>query len=273
MIVCAMDAKNEVRDFWEREACGERYAVGADLSERLRAQARKKRELEPYVPAFARFEEGGGRRVLEIGVGMGVDHAEWARHRPSYLAGVDLTARAVSLTRERLDMLGLHSDLRVADAEQLPFDDGSFDIVYSWGVLHHTPDTIAAVREVHRVLRPGGRGRIMLYRKHGLVFLLLWARYALLTGKLGTSVEDVVSEQGESLGTKVYSKAGARALFDGFSAVEIRSLLSSGDLLEGDVGARHRGLALTLVKRLWPRWLIRRMPPQVGSCWLIEVVR
>jgi SAM-dependent methyltransferase len=269
----AMDAKTEVRDFWEREACGERYAAGADVAERLQAQARKKYELEPYIPGFARFEDGRGKAVLEIGVGMGVDHGEWARHAPAYLAGVDLTDKAVQLTKERLALAGLTSDLRVGDAENLPFTDDSFDIVYSWGVLHHTPDPAAAVREVHRVLRSGGRARIMLYRKYGLVFLLLWGRYAILAGQWGRSVEDVVAVQNESPGTRVYARDGVEQLFTGFSSVDIRPLLSHGDLLEGDVGARHRGVALTLAKTLWPRQLVRRLPPWFGSCWVIDAIK
>ena len=268
-----MDAKTEVREFWEREACGERYATGSDLRDGLAAQARKKYELEPYIPEFARFSDGQGQRVLEIGVGMGVDHAEWARHRPARLAGVDLTEKAIHLTRERLAMLDLASDLRVADAESLPFDDESFDLVYSWGVLHHTPDTVAAVREVHRVLRPGGRARIMLYRKHGIVFLLLWARHALLVGKPMRTIEEVAATQNESVGTKVYSRAGVTELVSRFSSAEIRSLLGHGDLLDGDVGARHRGLALSLLKTLWPRPLVRRLPSWFGSAWLIDLVK
>src|SRR5262249_35813955 len=149
---------------------------------------------------FARFEDGRGKRVLEVGVGMGADHAEWARRAPSYLAGVDLTPRAIEMTGARLEMSSLTSDLKVADAEHLPFEDASFDIVYSWGVLHHTPDTPSAVREVLRVLKPGGQARVMLYHKHGLVFQLLWLRYALLAGKPLRSMDEVIAVHAESAG-------------------------------------------------------------------------
>ena len=76
--------------------------------------------------------------------------------------GVDLTQRGVDLTRERLALEGLEAEVRVADAEALPFEDASFDIVYSWGVLHHSPNTQQAVNEVHRVLKPGGVARVMI---------------------------------------------------------------------------------------------------------------
>jgi len=80
---------------------------------------------------------------------MGADHLEWARSGPRRLVGVDLTPRAVAWTAQRLATYGMASHLREADAEHLPFPDGSFDIVYSWGVLHHSPDTVQALREAH----------------------------------------------------------------------------------------------------------------------------
>jgi ubiquinone/menaquinone biosynthesis C-methylase UbiE len=115
--------------------------------------------------------------VLEVGVGMGADHLEWARHMPRSLSGIDLTERAIAHTATRLALYGLRSDLRVADAEKLPFRDASFDLVYSWGVLHHSPDTPRAVREVLRVLRPGGLARVMIYHAHSMVGYMLWLRY------------------------------------------------------------------------------------------------
>lgn len=265
--------KQAVHAFWNAEACGERYAGGATLKEQLAAQARRKYELEPYIHGFARFPEAAGKRVLEVGVGMGADHAEWARCSPAYLAGIDLTEAAIRFTKARLQFAGLSSDLRVADAEALPFDAESFDTVYSWGVLHHTPEPPKAIREILRVLRPGGTARIMLYHKYGFVFTLLWTRYALLAGQPARSIDDVVRHHAESCGTRAYTVDGARALFADFSNVTCRPVLSHGDLLEGDVGARHRGTALTLLKAFWPRRLIRRAPALLGSILLIEATK
>ena len=178
------EAKQAVHDFWERASCGEEaYARGGSSRERLEAQARARYELEPYIRQFARFESGRGLDVLEVGVGMGADHLEWARHMPRSLSGIDLTERAIAHTATRLALYGLRSDLRVADAEKLPFRDASFDLVYSWGVLHHSPDTSRAVREVLRVLRPGGVARVMIYHAHSMVGYMLWLRYALLAGR------------------------------------------------------------------------------------------
>ncbi len=265
--------KGSVREFWNRASCGEIYAAGNDQYERFGTQARARYELEPYIPEFARFADGAGRDVLEIGVGMGADHAEWARHQPRRLAGIDLTQRAVDNTRRRLELSGLHSDLRVADAESLPFDDNSFDIVYSWGVLHHSPDTPQAFREVHRVLRPGGTTRIMIYHKYSPVGYMLWLRYALLRGRPFRGLDDLYFHHLESPGTKAYSVPQARAMCRDFTQVEARAQLGFGDLLQGKVGQRHRGLLLTLAKKLYPRPLMKIFFRRQGLLLLIEAVK
>lgn len=265
--------KQEVHDFWNRASCGEVYAEGEGARERYESHARARYALEPYIPTFARFEEGAGRDVLEVGVGMGADHLEWARSRPRSLTGVDLTPLAIEHTRTRFEALGYESSLRVADAEQLPFADGSFDIVYSWGVLHHSPNTARAIDEVWRVLRPGGTARVMVYHKYSLVGDLLWLRYGLMAGKPGRTLAEVYHEHLESPGTKAYTVEEGRELFRRFSRVNAWPQLSFGDLLEGAVGQRHGSAALSVAKRLWPRWLIRRVLPRRGLMLMIDAVK
>lgn len=268
------DAKQAVHDFWERSSCGEEaYARGESERERLEQQARVRYQLEPYILGFARFAEGRDRDVLEVGVGMGSDHLEWARARPRRLCGIDLTERAVEHTRRRLEFHGLSSELRVADAEALPFDSESFDLVYSWGVLHHSPDTPKAIGEVHRVLRRGGTARIMIYHSPSLVGWMLWSRYALLAGRPFRSLSDIYSRHLESPGTKAFSVAEARKLFDGFYSVSLATQLSVGDLLEGAAGQRHQGAALKLARAVYPRALIRRTLRRFGLFLMIEAVK
>ncbi len=265
--------KQQVRDFWDQAACGEIYAQGQTLREMLAAQAEARYRLEPYIRDFARFRDGTGRDVLEIGVGMGADHLEWARVAPRSLTGIDLTPRAVAYAKSRLEVYERRSRLLVGDAERLPFADESFDLVYSWGVLHHSPDTAAAMGEVTRVLRPRGLARVMIYHRQSLVGYMLWARYALLAGNPGRSLDEIYAQHLESPGTKAYSADEARRLFAGFSRVEAKPRLSFGDLLEGEVGQRHRGALLSLAKRLWPRRLIERLLPERGLYLLVEAVK
>ena len=145
--------------------------------------------------------------------------------------------------------------------------------MYSWGVLHHTPDTPRAVREVHRVLRPGGIARVMIYHKYSIIGSLLWLRYALLRGRPFRSLADVYAKHLESPGTKAYSVDEGQRLFAGFSSVRAMPLLAFGDLLEGRVGQRHGHTLMAVAQRVWPRWLIRRVLPAYGLDLLVEAVK
>jgi SAM-dependent methyltransferase len=265
--------KERVRDFWNLAPCGEVYAQGDLLPARLEAQARARYELEPYLPEFARFAEGRSRDVLEVGVGMGADHLEWARSGPRSLTGIDLTPNAVAYTKERLRLFGLASRLLVADVERLPFPGDAFDLVYSWGVIHHSPDTPAAALEIRRVLRPGGQARVMIYHRRSLVGSMLWLRYGLLRGRPGLGLAEVYARHLESPGTKAYSPEEARKLFAAFSEVRLRTLLGPGDLLQGAVGQQHRGILLRAAKALYPRWAVKRLLPRHGLYLLIEATK
>jgi SAM-dependent methyltransferase len=246
----------DVKQFWEQASCGEElYLNGHDRDDYDR-QSRERYRLEPEILRFAEFERHGNRDVLEIGVGLGADHQRFAQ-AGAKLTGIDLTQRAVAHVKRRFEMLGLESDLHVGNAEQLPFADNSFDLVYSWGVLHVTTDTPRAIQEVLRVLRPGGEARIMIYHKYSFVGYMLWARYALGRLKPWLSLSHIYTHYLESPGTKAYTIAEARQLFTGFEIDEIRTELTHADLLTSDVGQRHRGRALAIARRFWPRRLIR----------------
>jgi len=268
-----MELKAQVRDFWDAASCSEVYAQGSTRAEQLAAQAAARYRFEPYISEFARFADGAGRDVLEIGVGMGADHLEWARAVPRRLIGIDLTPRALEHTRFRLSASGFRPRLLVGDSEALAFPDASFDLIYSWGVIHHTPDTQAAVREIHRVLRPGGRARIMIYHSQSVTAAMLWLRYALAAGRPLRSLADVVAAHLESPGTKAYTLDAARQLFRDFTSVELRTTLTLSDLLQGEAGQRHRGPLLRVARAVWPRWAIRRLGSRAGLDLLIDAVR
>lgn len=212
-------SKRDVAEFWETEACGERY--GED-------QAEVRYRLEPEILDFARFEEARGLDVLEIGVGMGADLSRWAA-AGARLVGVDLTSRAVGLSAERLRSHGLRAGLSVADAEDLPFADDSFDLVYSWGVLHHTPATERALLEAARVLRPGGRLAVMLYHRRSWVALAAWVRYGPLRGRPHTTLGAAVGHV-ESPGTRAFVDREVRDLLTvQFPGLQVRPVLSHWD--------------------------------------------
>jgi SAM-dependent methyltransferase len=263
------DLKKEIREFWNEESCGERLLLEASDQAGYRAQMEKRYSLEPYIESFARFDDCRDLDVLEIGVGLGADHQSFAQ-AGARLTGIDLTERAVEHSRRRFELFGLKSDLRVADAETLDFESGSFDVVYSWGVLHHSPNTAQSIDEVWRILRPGGTARIMIYHKYSLVGYMLWLRYGVLTGKPWRSLAYIYANHLESPGTKAYSKSEARVLFRRFSEVRISTVLTHGDLLESAAGQHHRGFILSFARRIWPRRLLRSLMPGHGLFMLIE---
>jgi SAM-dependent methyltransferase len=264
--------KQAVQDFWERASCGEELYLHAPGRAGYLEQARQRYELEPYIERFAAFETARGQRVLEIGVGLGADHQRFAE-AGAQLAGIDLTERAVAHAQRRLELFGLASQLEQGDAEQLSFDDASFDLVYSWGVIHHSPNTARAVAEIFRVLKPGGRAKIMIYHTWSVVGYMLWVRYGLLRLRPWLSLGDIYARYLESPGTKAYSVAGARRLFAAFSAVEVQTVLTHGDLLESAAGQRHRGALLSLARRIWPRALLRRFAAGHGLFMLVRATK
>ena len=262
------DPKQDVFAFWQAAACGESLYLDAEGNDYER-QASRRYGLEPYIEAFAGFSDAVGKDVLEIGVGLGADHQRFAE-AGARLTGIDLTDRAIEHTGRRLAQLGLKSFLRVADAEALPFPDDAFDLVYSWGVIHHLPNTAQAAREIMRVLRPGGQFCVMVYHRKSVVGFMLWLRYALLRGRITMSLSEVYAEYLESPGTKAFSRSEAVALFAEAQELEVRVVLTHGDLLEGPAGQRHRGIALAVARRIWPRRLIRTLFPDHGLYLLIK---
>jgi SAM-dependent methyltransferase len=228
--VATVEQKQRVKTYWEREACGEIHAEAPEGTPEFFAQVERRRdELEPHIASFADFEGARGQRLLEIGVGLGTDFVRFVRAGAS-ATGVDLTERAVGLVQQRLQVEGLEADLRVADAEALPFEDGTFDRVYSWGVLHHTPDTARAVREAVRVLRPGGTLCVMLYARHSWVGYGFWVRHALLSGRPWRSLSAVLARHMESEGTKAYTERELRQMFGELDGLEIDKVATAYDL-------------------------------------------
>lgn len=116
---------------------------------------------------------GGGRALLEVGCGMGTDLIRFARLGYS-VHGIDLAEGHVALAKACFKVFGQDAAICLGNAEALDFPANTFDAVYSFGVLHHTPDTTQAIAEVYRTMKPGGRGFLMLYHRHSLNNFIHW---------------------------------------------------------------------------------------------------
>ena len=256
------DLKNEVREFWNSDPCGTRYL---DNGEAFDAHTRARYGLEPYIPEFAQFASARGLKVLEIGVGMGADYLEWLK-AGAQATGIDLSLASLAKASQRCVTAGYHPDLRIADAEHLPFGDETFDVVYSYGVMHHTPDTAQCLREAQRVLKPGGQAKIMLYHHPSLTGLMLWLRYGAFRGK---SIRRSAYDHLESPGTKTYTQSEARGMMSGFEQITMRLVFSPGDLLLNRPSVRFQSPLYRLAWKLYPRWLARKLAGGWGLFLLI----
>jgi ubiquinone/menaquinone biosynthesis C-methylase UbiE len=162
-----------VENFWDENICGAHFVNADYLSSEFFESYRKFRyKKEHHLNSVVDWEASSGKSVLEIGLGLGADATRWSRHA-KHFTGVDLTGEAVMATKRHFEILGLEGDIRQANAESLPFKNESFDLISSHGVLHHTNDINLAMREIFRVLKPGGTFVVMLYAKHSFNY---WVR-------------------------------------------------------------------------------------------------
>jgi SAM-dependent methyltransferase len=249
-------SKNAVGDFWNAEPCGTRY-----LGEKsdFEAHARARYQLEPHIFDFAGFTSARGLRVLEVGVGMGADYEQWLR-AGAIATGMDFSAVSLDCCRRRCELAGFVPDLHLADAETLPFASDSFEVVYSYGVMHHSPNTAQCINEAWRVLAPGGEARIMLYHHISLTGIMLWLRFGLWRGQ---SIRQCIYENLESPGTKTFTRTEVFELMRDFENVSINQVFSPGDLLLHKPSARFRAGAYPLPWKLFPRALARK----IGKRW------
>ena len=228
-----MDVNKEVRNFWEEEACGTSPDLIKEEEQYSKAWFEEIEEyrysVEPFIHSIAQFTRHSGKRVLEIGVGAGSDHLNWARAGAD-LYGVDLTDKGIDTTGKRLDLYNLKSNLQRVDAENLPFEDGFFDIVYSWGVIHHSEDTEQIIKEIYRVLKPGGKFLGMIYHRRSLHALNLWIKHGLLSAKPWRSFKYVLYHYNESIASKAYTFKEAKKLFKEFKKCTISPFITIADL-------------------------------------------
>jgi len=218
-----MALNDEVRAYWEKEACGTQKVVVGETEKFSRAWFENvesnRYKAEPFIHSVAQFTRHHGKKLLEVGVGAGTDHLQWARAGLD-CHGVDLTDEAIETTRSRLAIYGLISNLQRIDAETLPFEDNTFDVVYSWGVIHHSENPQEIITEIHRILKKGGVFIGMMYGRYALASLRMWITHALLKGKPWRSFADVIWNHMENIGTKAYTVPELKSLFSAFSPFE-----------------------------------------------------
>lgn len=161
-----------VRTYWDTHVSDWKIADQPAGSREFFAQTEAYRfEKLHYLPERVDFAGYGGKQVLDVGCGLGNDLARFAQ-RGAQVIGIDLSERAVALSRENFRQRGLDGRFQVMNGEVLDFPDASFDLVYCHTVLHFTPDPARMVREIHRVLRNDGEGILMTINRHSWLFAM-----------------------------------------------------------------------------------------------------
>jgi ubiquinone/menaquinone biosynthesis C-methylase UbiE len=249
--------KQQVREYWNAHPCGTQFTELEWGSKKFFDEVERFRyETQPFMRSLLEFDNFRGKQLLEIGCGLGTDLLQFAR-AGAKVTGVDLTPASIELVKKRFSLEGLPVDARVADAENLPFADASFDVVYSFGVLHHTPNTHKTIDEVYRVLKPGGRAIIMLYHKNS-VHVYLGAPLFRLSHRMRpgarTVVEDWVRvyDGAENPLGKAYSRSEIRRMFSKFSSLR----MTACDPIRRKYPAAVNWLNQKLLSKRWGFWLV-----------------
>ena len=244
---------DKVADFWTRNVNAERI-MGHEVTAHERGSEAYFVDLETqryrshrHLPAWIASMQPG-TRVLEVGCGVGLDSMRMAQHG-LHVTGVDLTVVGPATAQRRAVARGVAVDYSSADAEHLPFPDSTFDYVYSFGVMHHAPDTQKCIDEAFRVLRPGGQALIMLYHRHSLNEVV----HRLLR---------VPFEERDELCPVVrrFTVGEVRAMFSRFQQVDVHS-----DFLFGEGYGR--------LFRWTPQWLYRWLSRGIGWHLMIRARR
>ena len=249
--------KQQVSEYWNAHPCGTQFTHLEWGSKQFFAEVEKFRyDTQPFMRELMEFDNFRGKRLLEIGCGLGTDLLQFARGG-AIATGVDLTPASIELVNMRFKLEGIPVSAQVADAENLPFPDASFDVVYSFGVLHHTPNTQKAIDEVYRVLKPGGRILIMLYHKdsvHVYVGAPLFRMAHKMRAGASSLVEDwvrVYDGDDNPLG-KAYSRSELRKMFWRFKGI----FFTTCDPIRRKYPAAVNWLNQKLLSRHWGFWVV-----------------
>jgi ubiquinone/menaquinone biosynthesis C-methylase UbiE len=272
--------QQQVRDWWNRNPMS--YDVDAPIGHprgsreyftELDARIFHPRYMRLTVAErdgrpFSRYVDFGaldGRDVLEVGCGSGIAVQLFAEAGANVTA-VDLTPWAVETTRARLQAFGLPGDVLEADGEELPFADASFDVAFSWGVIHHTSDMAKALAELVRVCRPGGRLVLMLYHRRSLFFLAYraLARFLPVARRLGFHFEGARGGEREGLVARHFTRTEVEGMLraHGLGDISVEPYGQDAELLP-----LPRRVRLPVTERLPLRlkdWLLRRVGHQLA---------
>jgi 2-polyprenyl-3-methyl-5-hydroxy-6-metoxy-1,4-benzoquinol methylase len=213
-----------VRNYWNARPCNIRHSSSTVGSSQYfdEVEARKYR-VEPHIPLFAEFEKWYGKKVLEIGCGIGTDTINFAR-AGAHVTAVDLSTESLALAKKRAEIFGLDNiTLLNADAEKLcdyvPVE--RYDLIYSFGVIHHTPNPENVINQIHKYMDKESLFKIMVYHRTSWKVLWMVMKYGLNRGK---TIDDLIARHSEAENgcpvTYSYTVNTIKTLLDGFEIID-----------------------------------------------------
>ncbi len=250
--------KEEVQNQWDNDACGSHYvedAAEGTLDWYLEAESYRYNVYAPWMHKVMEFARYKDKTVLEIGAGLGTDLAQFAKHG-AHTTDLDLSSGHLDHARTNFALRSLPGEFRHGDGEDIPFRDNSFDLVYSNGVIHHTPNTAQVVAEIRRVLKPGGRAIIMVYAENS------WHYWYQLVTKIGIQQQELplrsmgwimsgtveISEHGQRPLVKVYTKKRLREMFRKAEFRRIR--ITQNQMVEGELPQKLSWIPISIARRV-----------------------
>ena len=160
---------DKIIEYWDKQPCNIKHSSrDVGTKEYFEDVERRKYFVEPHIPKFAEFSKWSGKKVLEIGCGIGTDAVNFSKNGAEY-TGVELSSASLELTRKRFDVFQLQGDFFNVDAqnfEELSKVGTDFDLIYSFGVIHHSPNPQKIIDNCYQLLKHDGILKIMVYAEH-----------------------------------------------------------------------------------------------------------
>jgi 2-polyprenyl-3-methyl-5-hydroxy-6-metoxy-1,4-benzoquinol methylase len=250
---------DDVQRYWDARPCNIRHSPKQLGSREYFDEVEARKYLvEPHIPRFAEFGRWAGKRVLEVGCGIGTDSVNFAR-AGAQLTAVDLSGESLRIARQRAEVMGVADRIQFvqANAEELTeaLGDARFDLVYSFGVVHHTPHPDRALAQIRALTAPGGMLKLMVYHRRS--WKVFWIVAALGRGRFWKTDELVAMHSEAQTGCPVtfsYSRTEGRELVEraGFrvTAVDVDHVFPYR--IRDYVEYRY-------VKEPWFRWMPERL--------------
>jgi SAM-dependent methyltransferase len=202
----------EVRNYWNRRPCNIRHGTAQiGTKEYFEQVEARKYMVEPHIPKFSEFEHWKGKSVLEIGCGIGTAAASFAKAGANY-TGIELSAESLELTQKRFNVLDLKGDFYLGNAEELSsfLPSQKFDLIYSFGVIHHAPNPKKIVESVKSYMNDDSEFRLMLYAKNSWKNIMIEAGFDQPEAQSGCPI------------AYTYNHEDVLKLLDGYNVLEIK---------------------------------------------------